>query len=164
MDHFKSDDIIICFTDGSCINNGKKDAVGGYGGYFPYHQELNFSSKISSETIATNNIAELLAILEAIRSVDLDHIEKVLIYTDSKYCFKIFTDWIFTWIRNNKINKYKNCALIQEIYSYIKNPKYKDKIQFFHCLSHQKEPQNKISLEYFIWKGNFEADKLAGIT
>jgi ribonuclease HI len=164
MDHFKSDDTIICFTDGSCINNGQKNAVGGYGGYFPYHQELNFSRKISSETIATNNIAELLAILEAIKSVDLDQIKKVLIYTDSKYCFKIFTDWIFTWIRNNKINKYKNCELIQEIYSYINNPKYKDKIQFFHCLSHQKEPLNKVSLEYFIWKGNFEADKLAGVT
>ena len=104
MDHFKSDDTIICFTDGSCINNGQKNAVGGYGGYFPYHQELNFSRKIDNQ-IATNNIAELLAILEAIKKctllLDLDQIKKVLVYTHSKYCFKIFTDWIFTWIRNN---------------------------------------------------------------
>jgi ribonuclease HI len=100
MYHFKSDDTIICFTDGSCINNGKLDAVGGYGAYFPYHQELNFSSKIDNR-IATNNIAELLAILEAIKKctsfLDLDYIKKLLIYTDSKYCFKIFTEWIFTW-------------------------------------------------------------------
>jgi hypothetical protein len=63
--------------------------------------------------------------------------------------------------KNNHLNKYKNSTIVEEIYSYIQNPKYKDKIQFFHCLSHQKQPRDKLSLEYFIWKGNFEADKLA---
>jgi len=50
-------------------------------------------------------------------------------------------------------------VLIDKIYSYTQKLNYK--IQFHHCFSHQKQPQDKSSLEYFIWKGNFEADKLA---
>ena len=34
-------------------------------------------------------------------------------------------------------------------------------IKFMHIHSHQKEPKNKHSLEHFLWKGNYIADKLA---
>ena len=78
--------MICIYTDGSCINNGKKNAKAGIGVYFGENDKRNVSKRIKGKQ--TNNTAELKAILKAIKIIkkednfkDLD----ITIYTDSKY-------------------------------------------------------------------------------
>lgn len=76
--------IINIYTDGACIKNGKKNSIGGIGVYFPNSDYPNISKKITFNI--TNNRAELLAIIEALRIVKNE--DNVIIFTDSEYSFK----------------------------------------------------------------------------
>ena len=58
-------EIIHVYTDGSCINNGKKGSKGGIGIYFGENDERNVSKTVNLEKV-TNNIAELKAVNEAL--------------------------------------------------------------------------------------------------
>ena len=49
------------FTDGSCINNGKPNAIAGIGIYFGELDTRNVSSRIDGKQ--TNNTAELTAVI-----------------------------------------------------------------------------------------------------
>lgn len=60
---------IEVFTDGSCIGNGRKNSRGGVAVVFPKHPECNHSEALQGMK-ATNNRAELLAIIRAIQIVD----------------------------------------------------------------------------------------------
>jgi len=56
---------IYIYTDGACINNGKKEAKAGIGIYFGKENPNNVSRELHGDNL-TNNIAELTAIIEAI--------------------------------------------------------------------------------------------------
>lgn len=75
------DDKIIIFTDGSCRLNQK----GGYGYYIP---SLNIKKCGPIDPPFTNNRAELIAIITAIREFKPE--QKLYIVTDSKYALLIF--------------------------------------------------------------------------
>lgn len=149
--------MIHIFTDGSCINNGKKNSKGGIGVFFGDNDIRNISQELTCDKI-TNQVAELTAISIALDIVK-DYKDIIYIYSDSSYSINIFVNWIKTWEKNNwkkKDGDIKNLELIKEIYNKLKHLT----VIFKHVKSHCKEPE-KNSSEYYTWYGNSQADKLA---
>lgn len=156
-----NNDILFIYTDGSCINNGKKDAKGGIGIHFSNNQFKDISFKFSPENDLdkpTNNKMELLAIFIAISLVEPKILEynKVLIFTDSKYSIDCLTRFISNWVKNDWKTKNNqpiaNQKIIKSIYYLIQ--KYPHKIDFEHINSHT----GKTDIHSL---GNQKADHLA---
>jgi ribonuclease HI len=93
------DDYINVFTDGSCINNGKKSAKAGFAVLFPESPEHNYASKLQSP--CTNNRAEFSACIKAIEICNIiDDQKPIKIYTDSELLIKTMTKYIKAWKKN----------------------------------------------------------------
>jgi ribonuclease HI len=146
---------IIVFTDGSFIKT-RYGSIGGYGVYFPNKDLPDVSEPFYYKPI-TNQRTELYAIYKAIKLVTkLLYFSKIHIYTDSEYSIKSLTLWIDKWEKNNwktSNNKpVKNLDIILKINYFLK--KYKNKIFFYHVMSHTGKQD-------FISKSNEVVDKLA---
>ena len=88
---------ISIWTDGACSGN---PGPGGWGALIKYPY---LTKKLSgSEPHTTNNRMEILAVINALKSINLNL--KITIYTDSKYVKEGITSWIHNW----KINNWKN--------------------------------------------------------
>lgn len=76
------------YTDGSCHNNGRPDAIASIGVFFAVGDERNVSERVIGKQ--TNNIAELTAIIRAgsIVASDIKLGKKIEIVTDSEYAIK----------------------------------------------------------------------------
>ena len=76
------------YTDGSCRNNGRLDAISGIGVFFGIADERNVSERVIGKQ--TNNIAELSAVIKAgsIIESDIKAGKKIEIVTDSEYVIK----------------------------------------------------------------------------
>jgi len=174
------------FTDGSTINNGKKNAVGGIGIYIPKQgdiEEWSLSYSLISMQIpsgvrsllnnnqtsnlgefqlikVTNQIAELIAIILAIeKGVKLTK-ETIYIYTDSKYSIECATTWSNTWMKNNwKKSTGKTIENLWLIFRLVQLTR-KHPIIFKHIKAHTDEPSEQ-NEDYLLWQGNDKADKLA---
>lgn len=91
---------IRVYTDGSCINNGKSNAIGGFAVYFPGGECQNIAEKYTRHP--TNQRCELTAIYRAIQQSQ-QHIMaggKIEIYTDSEYSMKCLTNYCRKWCTN----------------------------------------------------------------
>jgi ribonuclease HI len=146
---------IYVYTDGGCINNGKKNAKAGIGIYFGNDDPRNVSKRIEGKQ--TNNTAELKAILEALKILKKEIKEKINIYiiTDSEYAIKCCTSYGSKLYKSNwKIKGDKiipNLELIKELFDIISN---NPNIHFQHIMAHtNKEDIHSI--------GNYNADLLA---
>lgn len=75
------------FTDGSCFDNGYKNARAGIGIYFGEKDKRNVSEELELEELPkTNNSAELYAIYRALNICIEDYLfkdHKIVICTDS---------------------------------------------------------------------------------
>ena len=142
---------ITIYTDGSCKNNGKKNAIAGIGVYS--ENVYNISEKIEGRQ--TNQCAELYAILKALELTKIDDYSIVYIYTDSLYSINCITKWVYGWINNGWLDKkkkpVKNKNIIQPIHNIYK--KYSN-IRFIHIEAHT----NKTDIHSL---GNAKADELA---
>jgi ribonuclease HI len=141
----------IVYTDGSCPNNGMPGANGGIGIHFSSKNKIKFddiSEQINIDNV-TNNIAELLAIKRVLEITK--HIDKVKIYTDSKYSINVITKWYDLWVKNGLLSNKKNLDIIIPICNlYKKN----NNVELIHIRSHSgKQDIHSI--------GNSIADKLA---
>ena len=116
----------IYYTDGSCLNNGAKVNIGGFGivelddnGCF-----INAYSKRNENT--TNNREELRAILRVFLTAGSPSpdgfTQPPIVYSDSAYCVNTFNDWLFRWKANNWIKsdgkQPENLDLIKIYYDY----------------------------------------------
>jgi ribonuclease HI len=152
--------MVVVYTDGACINNGKKNAKAGYGVFFGDMDSRNKSVPILSGKI-TNQVAELMAIIDAIETIieENDNIN-VIIKTDSRYCIDCVTKWCCKWEKNGWKNSsgkiIENYELVTKLYNYTK----KYNITYEHIFSHKDEP-DKDDSKYNDWYGNMMADKLA---
>lgn len=149
----KKTDLIV-FTDGSCFNNGKKNASAAIGIYFYNDISRNISEKIEEKQ--TNNYAELFAIIKAIK-IGLPLLDKnqyLIIVTDSNYSIDCLTVWGDSWSKQNWKKKdgknIENLSLIKKGYKLIN----KYPIKLCHVNSHTGKQD-------FFSKGNDMADKLA---
>jgi ribonuclease HI len=151
---------IVVYTDGACINNGKINAKAGYGVFFGDMDSRNKSVPILSGKI-TNQVAELMAIIEAIEIILLENNNPtIIIKSDSRYCIDCATKWGCKWEKNGWKNSsgkiIENYDLVTKLYNYTK----KYNIKYEHILSHKYEP-DKHDPKYNDWYGNMMADKLA---
>lgn len=151
---------IIVYTDGACINNGKKNAKAGYGVFFGDMDSRNKSVPIIEGKI-TNQVAELSAIIDAVEIILLEHTNpNIIIKTDSRYCIDCVTKWCYKWEKNDWKNssgkRIENYELVTKLYNYTK----KYNIKYVHIYSHKDEP-DKSDPGYNDWYGNMMADMLA---
>eukprot|EP01080_Neovahlkampfia_damariscottae_P003483 gene3483-6132_t len=146
----EDDNFTIIYTDGSCLGNGKKGAVGGVGVFFGEEDSRNLSEKLDDNIFkATNQRAELTGAIRAIEiSPDEEDIE---IRTDSIYTIKCATEWSKKWVKNDwKTSGNKNVEnrdLIEKLLFLIE--KKKGIVKFTHIEGHKGH------------YGNEQADELA---
>ncbi|XP_022115421.2 ribonuclease H1 [Pieris rapae] len=96
---FKVDDdgFVQVYTDGACSSNGRSGARAGIGVYWGDGHSLNLSEPVSGR--ATNNCGEIQAATKAIKQA-IDHgVDKLAIYTDSKFLINSVTKWMPGWKR-----------------------------------------------------------------
>lgn len=90
--------MITIFTDGSCDRNHIQINKGGWGFVIINDSGIKVFEKSGSEKNTTNNRMEIIAVLEAIKKVNLSFKnEEVLIYSDSEYVINTITK---NWKRN----------------------------------------------------------------
>ncbi len=152
----KTKDILV-YTDGACSFNGYVNALCGIGVYFSKRNIIDFEniSEVLDVKKPTNNIAELVAILEALKKIKKSYNdEKIVIYTDSHYCIKILESWYLKWIKEGTLEKRQNIDIIKVLYD---NYYTKMDVELKHVKSHSnKKDEHSI--------GNSEADKLARLS
>lgn len=86
-DHPDPSSTIVVYTDGACLGNPGPAGLG-------YYLELPDGTRLRrGEPLgrATNNIAELTAILRALELIDDRRDARVLLYTDSEYAIGVLT-------------------------------------------------------------------------
>ena len=170
---------IHIYTDGSCLNNGRKNAKGGCGIKLYTDikemkaEEFSFNWKKIINSTPTNQKTELLAIVCAFKLIEkIFNIYsqykiinfKLVILTDSQYSINCITKWIKGWKKNNwktaKKKPVKNQILLKIIYKLYENIKQQNGIVVFkHVRAHQiKTLENQSNRD---WIGNNTADKLA---
>tara|TARA_Y100000590_G_scaffold468169_1_gene649823 strand:+ start:1650 stop:2342 length:693 start_codon:yes stop_codon:yes gene_type:complete len=146
---------IIVYTDGSCYNNGKRNAKAGIGIYFGPNDRRNISERITGKQ--TNNTAELKAIIKTIQLLETEIKEgkNIMIYSDSKYSIRCCTTYgeklyKLNWKKNKPI---PNLELVKKVFLLCK--KYKN-IYFTYIAAHT----NKQDIHSI---GNENADRLANL-
>lgn len=100
--------ILLVYTDGSCILNGKPNARGGWAVYFPGGEYPNMAEKFTRHP--TNQRCELTAIWRALETIKpyLDEGGRAEIYTDSEYSIKCITEYCKKWSVNGWVKADKN--------------------------------------------------------
>lgn len=122
----------VIYTDGSC----DKHKIGGWS--FTYKDYSEYGSLRST----TNNQMELLAVIKALEySYSLNH--DIIIVSDSQYCIKGSSIWMYSWFKNGKLNKLdlKNVDLWKQVYKLVKESK--NKIQFAWIKGHAGNEMNE---------------------
>lgn len=155
------------FTDGSCLNNGKKNSFGAIGIFFKDNDPDNLGQSINNDgNKVTNQTMELLACIKALQIISekvKNGLEKsiIYIYTDSSYTINCVTKWYNNWEKNGWINTKNKPVENKDLIQLLHNLKSQFIVIFKHINSHQDEPADKNSDEYNLWYGNYMADKLA---
>lgn len=141
------------YTDGACINNGRSNAMAGYGIYFGENDRRNVSSRILGDK-QTNNIAELTAILKTYVIIEPDILsgKKITIVSDSSYALRCVGDYGKKCSKEAWVKDIPNKELVRETYELYS--RYPENIQFMYIAAHTGE-SDVHSL------GNENADKLA---
>lgn len=145
---------LYVYTDGACSSNGSTNARAGIGIYFSKDNPLNVSRELDGSKIKlTNNIAELVAIIEAITIIKNNPIPNKIIVTDSEYAIKCATTFGSKLEKHEwklKDQKIKNLELVKTIYELTN----KYDIKYKHIMAHTAN-KDKHSI------GNYYADQLA---
>lgn len=139
------------YTDGSCLNNGKKNASAGIGIFFGINDVRNVSRKIGGKQ--TNNAAELTAIIDTynIIKTDLKNGKRITIVSDSEYAIKCASSYGKKCCDNGWTVDIPNKELVKIAYEIYKNEK---NVQFIHIMAHT----NNTDIHSV---GNDHADRLA---
>jgi uracil-DNA glycosylase len=186
----ETDRILFGYTDGSCFNNGYKNAKARYGLCIVENNKIIYeeSDVVLGVTIKlpcrvtkknpeltfkdvyfppSSSRAELLGmcrILEMFKKIPQIEKCKIRIVSDSTYCINTVTEWIYTWFEKKTVNKMAHPDLINRIYNcllYFKNNHHTDdRISFIHINSHTSPPADKNSLNYQDWFYNDYIDKI----
>ena len=85
---------ITVFTDGACLNNGKRNATCGGGMWVSHGNPLNSSIRVPGPA-QSNQIGEIAAVIQAVASVPLS--QPLEIVSDSKYVIEGLTNNLNNW-------------------------------------------------------------------
>lgn len=116
-DELDESEKIFIYTDGSCTYVKKNATKAGFGIYIP-EKNISVGSPLLNQKL-TNNRAELTGIIESIKYLDNDDLEKkICIFTDSQYSMYIFNGTGERYEKNNWKNNgsdVPNIDLIKKI-------------------------------------------------
>lgn len=150
--------MINVYIDGACTNNGKPNAVAGYGIYFSENDPRNNSGRVNGKQ--TNNTGELTAFIKVheILRDDIQRKKIIHIYIDSDYVIKCATTYGDKLKKNNwktiKDTIPPNVDLVKNVYELYQESKIC--VRLHHIEAHT-EKTDEHSL------GNAGADRLACI-
>ena len=121
------------YTDGSCINNGKENAISGIGIYFGPNDIRNVSKRIEGKQ--SNNMAELTAIIETYYIIEQDILngKRIGIVTDSNYAILCLTTYGEKMQKNHWKKDIPNREMVKRLYELYKD---KPNVKFIHIMSH----------------------------
>lgn len=170
IEHIK-ENYTYLFCDGSALHQNYKSIRCGYGICMIKLNQSTIDYEISNysklvNNIGTNNLAELMAILDSLKLIEINQIKKSCIISDSKYSLDCILVWSVIWKKNNWLTSKKtepeNSDLIKEILEKYESLLQKNYIiEFKHMNSHKTKPHDILSYQYFLWFGNEMADQLA---
>jgi ribonuclease HI len=126
------------FTDGACSSNGRKDAKAGFAAWFPEHPEWSDSKRLPIDEPQTNQRAELAAIHLAVSILSLKGAfnEDLVIYTDSDYSIKCFTEWMPGWVARGWKTSLGKPVLHRDLIEAVAEHLSKFKHRFHHVRAH----------------------------
>ena len=134
-----SPETIVAFTDGSAINNGRKNARAGYAVVFPNHPDFNMSAPLVGSN-PTNNRAEYQALLQCLTivesSIDRSGTRKLVVYTDSKLLLQSITLWMKGWKRKGWKKADGKPVLNQDLLQAIDEKLQSRRLEMHHVLAH----------------------------
>ena len=139
------------YTNSSCLNNGKKNAVAGFGIYFGENDIRNISQKVIGKQ--SNNTGELGAILHLYDIIENDILsgKKIGIVSDSEYAIMCATTYGKKCNDTHWIKDIPNKDMVKKVFELYND---KHNIVFLHIMSHT----DKTDIHSI---GNVTADKLA---
>ena len=127
---------IYIYTDGACKGN---PGPGGWGTLLIYEGIKKELYGFNPET--TNNIMELTAVIESLKSIKRKHL--IIITTDSTYVKDGITDWIESWKTNNWRTANKKPVKNKELWMELDALSEKYDITWEWVKGHSGHPQNE---------------------
>lgn len=88
-------DAVVVYTDGCCSSNGRSSARAGIGVYWGQNHPLNVAERLEGRQ--TNQRAEIQAACRALELAQKNQIQKLVLYTDSKFTINGVTNWVRGW-------------------------------------------------------------------
>ncbi|XP_065218596.1 uncharacterized protein LOC135844359 [Planococcus citri] len=145
------DNVVWVSIDGACANNGSDDAIAGIGICWHPEGKQNVSERIKHENYTpTNNLAEAIALLTAMKIAIKQGITRLHIISDSRYLTSAVNDTFSKWTDNDWKNSAKKPVHHQEIFKEIIQLKSQfDLFELTHVYARETD------------FGNFTADRLA---
>ena len=108
-------DALIVYTDGSSLYNGRIGARACAGVYFGADDKRNQSARIPTHERQSNQRAELLAVLLALRVAGEEH-RLLEVRTDSKWVISGMTEWCHRWKMNGWRTSTGDLVLHQDLW------------------------------------------------
>lgn len=127
---------VIIYTDGACSGN---PGPGGWGAVLMYKEHKKEISGSSKNT--TNNVMEITAVLEALKTLKTDC--EVEVYSDSAYVVNAFNSkWIENWKKNGWKNSKKEDVKNKELWIELDEYAKKYKVKFNKVKGHSDNKYN----------------------
>ena len=128
--------IVHIFTDGACKGN---PGPGGWGAVLKYGNSVKEINGYASDT--TNNIMELTAVIEALRS--LKRPCNIIITTDSNYVKDGITEWIHQWKKKGWRTAGKKSVKNQVFWKELEIETKRHEIKWEWVKGHSGHPENE---------------------
>ena len=128
--------ILYIYTDGACKGN---PGPGGWGAVLKYTDNVKEIKGFAPDT--TNNIMELTAVIEALRS--LTRPCNIIITTDSNYVKDGITDWIHKWKTKAWKTASKKPVKNKELWQALEEETKRHKIKWEWVKGHSGHPENE---------------------
>lgn len=139
------------FTDGATLK--KQSRFSASWAYFITNGIEEYHDSGNVKCTPTNNRAELTALIKALKKVYTLEYNDIIIVTDSEYVINTYN---YDGVRET------NADVISKLHK-IKNKILNKNIKLEHIKSHQAEPSDTDSIDWFKWRGNDIADKLCNL-
>ena len=128
--------IVYIYTDGACKGN---PGPGGWGAVLKYGNNVKEIKGSAKDT--TNNIMELTAVIEALRS--LTRPCDIIITTDSNYVKDGITEWIHQWKKKGWKTAGKQPVKNKELWKKLEAETLQHKIKWEWVKGHSGHPENE---------------------
>ena len=128
--------IVYIYTDGACKGN---PGPGGWGAVLKYGNNVKELKGSAKDT--TNNIMELTAVIEALKS--LTRPCNIIITTDSNYVKDGITEWIHQWKKKGWKTAGKQSVKNKDLWQALEAETHQHKIKWEWVKGHSGHPENE---------------------